>query len=117
MERTILVSGSRPYNLEVLDIAIDKLKDRNLNIIFNLANKKDLKDYKQKYKSETHLTTYLKYCPDLLNTEKWEDGIEESIGYRSTLAKQINNMFDKYMPQEPSGLIGPVRLRWKKQEE
>lgn len=39
------------------------------------------------------------------------------IEVTNTLAKQIDNMFDKYMPQEPSGLLGPVRLLWKKQEE
>ncbi len=77
MDRTILVSGSSPYDLEALDTAIDKLKDNNLNIIFNLANRKDLKDYKQKYRSETHLITYLKYCPDFSNTEKWEDEITD----------------------------------------
>lgn len=32
------------------------------------------------------------------------------IEVTNTLAKQINNVFDRYMPQEPSGLLGPVRI-------
>ena len=29
----------------------------------------------------------------------------------NTLSKSVqNNMFDRYMAQEPSGLLGPVRL-------
>lgn len=77
MDRTILVSGSRTYDLEMLNTAIDKLKDRNLNIIFNLANEKHLHDYKQQYKSEANVIIDLKYCRDIINTEKWEDDLEE----------------------------------------
>ncbi len=39
------------------------------------------------------------------------------IEVTNTLAKQYgNNWFDRSMPQEPSGLLGPVRLVWAKAE-
>lgn len=36
------------------------------------------------------------------------------IEVTNTLSKQIDNRFDRYMPQEPSGLLGPVRVLGKK---
>ena len=59
--------------MTALDMVIDKLKDRNLNIVFNLADCKDYLIHKQRYVSEAGMITYFNYCPDITVPEKWGD--------------------------------------------
>ncbi len=75
MDMRFLITGSRSYDMTALDMVIDKLKDKKLNMVFNLVDKKDYLIHEQRYVSEAGMITYFQYCPDITAPGKWEDDI------------------------------------------
>ncbi|BCJ93572.1 hypothetical protein acsn021_11410 [Anaerocolumna cellulosilytica] len=75
MDKLILVSGSRPYDLKSLNKALELILDKNLHLAFNMARNKDMKALEKNYAAEADTISYLPYCSDILSCDKviWEN--------------------------------------------